>query len=394
MKVLVLHSELGVLRGGGENFTRNVFSELAQRGHQVSAAFVADYRGRYPFGLPGTIQAIPIRGWWSRDLGQSGFAMIGRYIPDKKRYREQWSRVREAVSWRIFRWHNRRFMRRIESEFMDRWEDFDIVYVHGDTHLASVVAQHRPTVLRLPGPVTVELEPQLRRVHAVCANGDALIRIRTFLGHHAQELPVGIDTKLFKPDGDSQRPMLDWSKNDFVIGYVGRLSHIKGVDLIASAFKQVREIIPGLRLLVVGSGEEEKSLRVTLKGELAEGLVHIQPAVEHKNLGPWFRAMDLMLMPSRYENFSNVLLESMACGVPFLAADVGGNKLLAESGSGWLFQPDSANSIVARLYEILQQPAELTRRGRLGREYVEREHLWSNTAQLLEQIMKSVIGAT
>src|SRR5258708_32145532 len=39
MKVLVLHSELGVLRGGGENFTRNLFAAFAERGHSVAAAF-------------------------------------------------------------------------------------------------------------------------------------------------------------------------------------------------------------------------------------------------------------------------------------------------------------------------------------------------------------------
>jgi hypothetical protein len=46
MKILVLHSELGVLRGGGENFTRNLFDALHKRGHQVVAAFLADEGGR------------------------------------------------------------------------------------------------------------------------------------------------------------------------------------------------------------------------------------------------------------------------------------------------------------------------------------------------------------
>ena len=40
MNVLVLHSQLGVLRGGGENFTRNLFVAFAARGHKVAAAFV------------------------------------------------------------------------------------------------------------------------------------------------------------------------------------------------------------------------------------------------------------------------------------------------------------------------------------------------------------------
>ncbi len=45
MRVLVLHSELGVLRGGGENFTRNLFAAFGERGHHVSACFVADLAG-------------------------------------------------------------------------------------------------------------------------------------------------------------------------------------------------------------------------------------------------------------------------------------------------------------------------------------------------------------
>ena len=56
MNVLVLHSELGVLRGGGENFSRNLFTAFAERGHRIAAAFVADHNGRYPLPLPSAIQ--------------------------------------------------------------------------------------------------------------------------------------------------------------------------------------------------------------------------------------------------------------------------------------------------------------------------------------------------
>ena len=45
MKILVLHAELGILRGGGENFTRNLFVEFSKRGHEVCAVFGADLDG-------------------------------------------------------------------------------------------------------------------------------------------------------------------------------------------------------------------------------------------------------------------------------------------------------------------------------------------------------------
>src|SRR5215475_9094251 len=81
MKVLVLHSELGVLRGGGENFTRNLFAAFAARGHHVAAAFVADRHGRYPIPLPSFIEPMPIRGWWSRKLGQATLSSMSNCLP-------------------------------------------------------------------------------------------------------------------------------------------------------------------------------------------------------------------------------------------------------------------------------------------------------------------------
>src|SRR5438876_9144538 len=83
VKVLILHSELGVLRGGGENFTRNLFVAFAKRGHDVAAAFVANRNSKYLIPLPAHIKPIPIAGWWSRKLGQEFLSSIGSCIPFK-----------------------------------------------------------------------------------------------------------------------------------------------------------------------------------------------------------------------------------------------------------------------------------------------------------------------
>src|SRR5262245_162210 len=99
MKVLLIHSELGVLRGGGENFSRNLFAEFAKRGHQVVAAFVSDPRGWYPLSLPSSIQPVPIRGFWSRNLGQATLSAIGRHLPLNTVSRQIWNRVQQAISW-------------------------------------------------------------------------------------------------------------------------------------------------------------------------------------------------------------------------------------------------------------------------------------------------------
>jgi len=390
--VLILQSELGVLRGGGENFTRNLFTAVAGRGHRVAAAFVADRDGRYPIPLPSCIEPIPIRGWWSRKLGQATFSSMRRHLPFQDRHRPSWDRVQEAICWRTIRWHSRRFQRRIECEFTHRWGDFDAVYVHGNPILASRVARHRPAVLRLTGPVTADLAPVLRAVHAVCANGDAFARIHAFLGDHAVNLPIGIDERLFRPGPDSVRPALGWTDQHRVVGYVGRLTHLKGADLLADAFRRLSQTVVDARLVIVGSGEEERYIRSVLADEVARRVVHIEPDVDHEQLPEWYRAMDILVMPSRYENFSNAVLEGMASGIPFVASDVGGNRMLAEVGAGWLFAPGSVSSLAACLREVIDNRSERQARGAIGSRYVQGRYSWPVSAERLESIIASRLG--
>ena len=387
MKVLILHSELGVLRGGGENFTRSLFTAFAKRGHQIDAAFVADIKSNYPIPIPAGIRPIPLGGWWSPDFGQRELSLVGRYIPDETRLRREWDRIQQGISWRTFRWHNKRFQRRVQLRFSRTWSQFDAAYVHGDAILASEVARHLPTILFLPGPVTAELAPQLFATQAVCSNGDALIQIRKFLGNHATELPVGLDHEVFKPGPTTIRERLGWSVEDRVVGYVGRLHHIKGVDLLSTAFQQVSEVVRNARLLIIGRGEEEKNIRSDLADKISRGLVHLERDVKHEGLAEWYRAMDLMIMPSRYENFSNSLLEGMACEIPFLGSDIGGNRMMANTGAGWVFQPGSASSLAGRLREVLKNSTQLKKRGRLGAQHVQRHHNWQSSAAHLESIL-------
>jgi glycosyltransferase involved in cell wall biosynthesis len=392
MKVLVLHSELGVLRGGGENVTRNLFPAFARRGHRVMAAFVADRRRRYPLSLPLGIEPLPIPGWWSSNLGQATLALISQYIPWKSRFRTTWDRVQEALAWRTFAWHTRRFRRRVENKFARHWEDFDVVYVHGDVILASEVARYRPTILFLPGPVTAERMPMLRAVHAVCTNGDALVRIRAFLGDHVAELPLGLDVQAFAPGASPVRSTLGWADHHCVVGYVGRLAHLKGVDLLAAAFREVARDSLDARLLIIGSGEEESHIRTVLAQEFARGIVHIEPGVNHEQLPAWYRAMDLITMPSRYENHSNALLEAMACGIPFLASNVGGNRKLSETGAGWLFESESIPALSQCLRSIIENCPELKARGEVSARAVRNHPSWAASAERLETIISSRLG--
>ena len=390
MNVLVFHAQLGLLRGGGENFTRNLFAALAERGHHVKIAFATNRLGRFPALLPGTVQPLPVRGWWSVTPGQGALSAAGKCFASLGVDTSYWERVQNALDWRAFDWHNRRFRRRVAREFSDHIEDSDVVYVHHDPLLALEMAKRRPTVLRLPGPVGPALAPLLRQIHAVCANGDALSRLQAFMGAQVIDLPVGLDDRLFCPGVTDLRARLGWSDDCLVLGYAGRLSKLKGIDLLSEAFKTILKGRPDARLLILGTGAEESNARAALKDELAAGVVHMEPDIMHDQLPHWYRAMDLLIMPSRYENYSNAVLEAMSCGIPFAASDVGGNRVLAQSGGAWLFTPNSAESLASVVGSALQHPETLRARGRAARAFVHGRYSWSISAKRLEEILCSL----
>jgi glycosyltransferase involved in cell wall biosynthesis len=391
MKILVIHSELGVLRGGGENFTKNLFTAFAQRGHDVSATFIADFKGRYPIALPQEMKPLPLSGYWSRKLGQETLSNVARRIPSGTALRAKWDKLQEALCWRTVEWHDRRFACRIQREFGERWKEFDAVYVHSSPFLAGHVARHCPTVLGLPGPVSAELAPVLKMSHAVCINGDAFRQVHNFLGDHAVELPLGIDGNVFEPGPTKVRERLGWTRNDWVVGYVGRLAYVKGVDLLADAFKDVQKRIQSARLLIIGTGEEEVKLRSRLALDLGKGIVHFEPDVPHESLAEWYRAMDLFVMPSRYENLSNAVLEALACGVPFLGSDVGGNRSFVEMEGGWLFTRGSVDSLAKTLCSIAENPCLASDQGRLAAQKVRQKYKWETSAKRLEDIFQCCI---
>jgi glycosyltransferase involved in cell wall biosynthesis len=244
----------------------------------------------------------------------------------------------------------------------------------------------------LPGPVTAELTPLLRAVHAVCTHDDALVRIRAFLGDHVSELPLGLDVQGFTPGASSVRSTLGWADHHCVVGYVGRLLRLKGVDLLAAAFREIARHVPDARLLIVGSGEEERHMRTILAQECAHGLVHIEPGIDHEQLPAWYRAMDLMVMPSRYETNSNALLEAMACGIPFLASNVGGNLKLGKTGAGWLFESESIPSLSQCLRRVIKNRPELKARGEISSRSMRNYPSWAASAERLEAIISSRLG--
>jgi phosphatidylinositol alpha 1,6-mannosyltransferase len=132
----------------------------------------------------------------------------------------------------------------------------------------------------------------------------------------------GIDTQLFAPSRRTRT-----SNDEFVIGFVGRLSPEKQVRLLADVEQRLREHgIQNYRFLVVGDGSERPWLQENLKQATLPGVLSGIPLAEA------YANMDVFLFPSETDTFGNVVLEAMASGVPVIVSKFGGPKFMVQPG--------------------------------------------------------------
>jgi glycosyltransferase involved in cell wall biosynthesis len=144
------------------------------------------------------------------------------------------------------------------------------------------------------------------------------------------------------------------SKASIVIGVVCALRPEKDLATLIDAFALVRDVAPGMKLLIVGSGPMRESLEArALEHSLGEQCM-FQDAASDVTL--WLREMDIFVLPSRSEAFSNSLMEAMACGRAVVASNVGGNpELVKEGETGLLFKAGDAEDLARQLRALAGQ---------------------------------------
>ncbi|MCF8374431.1 MAG: glycosyltransferase [Bacteroidales bacterium] len=111
-----------------------------------------------------------------------------------------------------------------------------------------------------------------------------------------------------------------------VLLFAGRISHEKGVMELPEIMEKVKNAIPDIHLVVAGSGPAEEELRAALPDATFLGWV------DHHDLPAIYSAADLLVLPSKFDTFSCVVLESLSCGLPVVAYDTKGPKDIIEHG--------------------------------------------------------------
>jgi glycosyltransferase involved in cell wall biosynthesis len=157
--------------------------------------------------------------------------------------------------------------------------------------------------------------------------------------------------------------------------FAGRLVDLKGADTAVQALPvlNAQELgVERITLTIVGDGQDAVYMRHFADAVARSGRaddIEMRPVVAEAALPALFDAHDIYLFPSLYEPFSLTLIHALACGIPTIASDVGGNPEIVRDGeSGLLFRKGDAVGLAGAITRLAQDPALRARLARQGRE--------------------------
>ena len=182
---------------------------------------------------------------------------------------------------------------------------------------------------------------------------DAMARLYAADANKITLVPCGVDLEVFRPLNQKAVRSSLGLNGEKILLYVGRVEPIKGLDLLVETAAQM-DSEDGVRMIVVGAdvnGDREMDrVRQLAREKDLEDKIDFVGQVDHDDLPLYYNAADVCVVPSYYESFGLVALESMACGTPVVATRVGGLSTILHHGrtgylKSWRCPEAFANSV-------------------------------------------------
>ncbi|MEV7193993.1 glycosyltransferase [Streptomyces sp. NPDC093510] len=193
-------------------------------------------------------------------------------------------------------------------------------------------------------------------------------------------VPNGVDTVRFAPDDQHPAAVP-------LVVCVGRLCRQKGQDVLLRAWPAVAARVPEARLVLVGDGPDAGRLR-----ERAGPRVAFAGAAA--DAAPWYRAADVVVLPSRWEGMALAPLEAMACGRPVVVTDVDGARESLPPGHRphALVPPEDPRALAEALITLLRDGELRDALGRRGRRHVLDHHDARRAAAAIDEVYDELLG--
>jgi glycosyltransferase involved in cell wall biosynthesis len=196
-----------------------------------------------------------------------------------------------------------------------------------------------------------------RRFEAVVAVSNPLVE--RLVAHGVPRERVHMVRNAWAPSGvaidrGGARAALGLDPREYVIGWVGRVTHEKGLDVLIDALHEYGPDAP--LVAVVGAGRERTALEARAA---AHGVTsRIRWCGEVPEAGRLFKAFDALVLSSRTEGTPIVLFEAMATGTPVIASRVGGVPDVIDDATGWLIASEQPRLLADAIRWAREHPAE------------------------------------
>ncbi len=380
MKLLILTNLFptpwDLLRGA---FNRQQFERLGQR-HEVHVLTAVDFRERLG-GVRGAVEVPGLRTDHFVFVFPPG---IGRSL--------------HAACWfaSLLLQHGRRLRAEKYDGVLASWAYPDAVAAGWLARLLGI-----PYVVKVHGSdLNVTAESPLRRpqIRSALRHAGAVVAVSRALADKAVVIGAdparvhtiynGVDEQRFAPGAQAAaRQRLHLSPDQPLLLYVGNLKPTKGCVDLLEAFPALLATQPQARLVYVGAGACKAELLQRAAALGCAERVELVGAVPHAQLGDWFRAADLLCLPSHNEGVPNVVLEAMACGIPVVASRVGGIPEVLPEHAGILVPVRDPVALSAALIAAAARDWQHERIVEHARGF-----RWDDNIDRLEQILQTVVA--
>jgi phosphatidyl-myo-inositol alpha-mannosyltransferase len=227
-----------------------------------------------------------------------------------------------------------------------------------------------------------------RRLHGrIAVSAAARHFISNYFPGDYKVIPNGVDLRRFQ----NVQPVARYRDGTANILFLGRFESRKGLTYLLKAYRVLRKRGYNCRLLVIGSGPQEREVRRYIATRRLTG-VELLGRVSDEDKVRYFATADIYCSPATgRESFGIVLLEAMAAGTPIVCSDIHGYRsVVRRDEQGLLVPPKDVNALVTALAKLLDEPELRAKMGESGRERAQ-QYSWPNITAKVEDYYKFVI---
>jgi glycosyltransferase involved in cell wall biosynthesis len=243
-----------------------------------------------------------------------------------------------------------------------------------------------------------------RMQYALTANEEGVEVLRQAgFDRPAKMVGYGVDTKAYSADRTQEaariRSQNGIAEHDRVIGYVGRVLEMKGLDLLVEAVEAIRKTHDNIKLLIVGSGEYQSELMRRAEQSGVTDILRSVKVVPHTEVPAYMQAIDILVLPSRRhkmwaEQVGRVLVEAMASGRMVVGSTSGAIPEVI-GDAGFVFQENNSSDLARVLDQVLSlSDEERQRLSNLARRRATTVYSWKRFASDTHEALRYCVEGT